>query len=180
MGRLPLVPIPEGARCFVCGRDNKHGLHLQFWLLEEHVEAEWVASEVLEGWPGIVHGTAFAALHDDAAAWAMIALAGQTGFTTRMTISFARPIALGQRVTVKGRVERVEGRTGTFATEILLPDGSAASTALTEFALVDLPTLERMLRKPLSEPLRSWMVASPEQRRALVRERARARLAGKA
>lgn len=174
MDRLPLLPIDEGARCFVCGAANKHGLGVRFFLAGDQVEGEWVAHEAVEGWPGILHGGAIMALLDDAAAWAMIALANETGFTRSLEAKFVRPVPLGAPVRAVGRVIEVGDRAGVFQAEVLLPDGQPAASARVEFAFVNEAVLVRMQGgKPLSADLAGWMRAPRAERRALLEERCR-------
>jgi uncharacterized protein (TIGR00369 family) len=168
MERLPLSHLAEGLRCFVCGPQNPHALGVRFELVGDRVEATWTASDVVEGWPGLLHGAAFGALHDEAAAWAMIALAAQTGFTRRMEVEYQRPIPVGARVTVTGRVLEVGPRAGAFRTEIRLADGSAASTARTTFAFLDEASIERVLGRALTPTLARWLRAPPEERREML------------
>jgi acyl-CoA thioesterase FadM len=168
MERVPLRHLAEGLRCMVCGTENAHSLGVRFDLVGDHVEARWVPPPSVEGWPGLAHGAVFGALHDEAAAWAMIALAGRTGFTTHMEQRFLKPLRLGAPLLVRGRPEQVGDRSGTFATEILLGDGSLASTARTTYAFLDEASIARLLDGPVSPRLAAWMRASPDERRAMV------------
>ncbi|HEV8361510.1 MAG TPA: acyl-CoA thioesterase [Candidatus Thermoplasmatota archaeon] len=168
MERVPLRHLAEGLRCMVCGPENPQGLGVQFEIAGDHVEARWRVPTQVEGWPGLAHGGVFGALHDEAAAWAMIALACTTGVTTSMEVRFLKPLRLGEEVVVRGRPEQVGARSGTFATEILLARGEAASTARTTYAFLDEAALTRFTSAPLSPRLRAWLRASPAERRAMV------------
>jgi uncharacterized protein (TIGR00369 family) len=168
MDDAPLHHLAEGLRCFVCGPENPASLGVRFRLAGDHVEATWKAAAAVEGWPGLLHGAAFGALHDEAAAWAMIAVACRTGFTTHADIRFLRPIRVGETVRIRGSVAELGDKEGTFASEITVGEGSVASTARTTFAFLDVASIERVLRQPLSPLLRGWLEASPEERRALV------------
>lgn len=171
--RVPLVHIAEGIRCFCCGPEAKHGLGVQFYHAGDHVEAHWVANDVAEGWSGLLHGSAFAALHDDAAAWAMITLAGQSGFTTRMDVKFLKPLRIGDALHIAGKPLQVGPRSGAFHSEIRWPDGSLASTATTEFAFVDAATIARLMGRPPSPRLAEWLALPVEERKVRVLEFAR-------
>ncbi|MCA1812653.1 MAG: hypothetical protein LC624_01725 [Halobacteriales archaeon] len=108
--RRPMRPPPEAFRDFPSGPEAEPTMGLRFFFTGDAVESEWVADELLEGWKSLAHGTAFAALHDSAAIYAMVALAGECGFTTQMSIRFRRPIRLGDRVLVRGWVQARDGR----------------------------------------------------------------------
>lgn len=167
MDGLPLVHLAEGLRCFVCGPDNPRGLRLRFRWLPDRVEAAWTVDATLEGWPRLLHGAGFAALHDEAAAWAMVVLTGRVGLTTHMEVRFLKPIRLADRVTVVGRPEAVGPRSGTYATEIRLGDGTVASTARTTYVYMDADGLVAFLGAPLSDRFAEWMRADPDGRRRL-------------
>jgi acyl-coenzyme A thioesterase PaaI-like protein len=162
----PLRPPPEAVRDFPSGPEARPTMGLRFFLAGDAVEAEWVASALLEGWNGLAHGTAFAALHDSAAIYAMVALAGQCGFTTQMSIRFRRPIRLGDRVRVRGTLHGQDAASVTIASELLV-HGEPASTALTTYAIADAGMVRRMLGAELSPYLAGWLAASPGRRREL-------------
>lgn len=174
MERYPLAHLAEGLRCFVCGPHAEPGLGVRFELAGDHVEATWDANGLMEGWPGLLHGAAFGALHDEAAAWAMIAVAARTGFTRRMEVRYLQPLRIGQRLTIRGRPAKVGERSGTFETAILLPDGSPASTATVEFAFLGAEQIGRIVGRPLSPQLAAWLAADDAGRRAMLREFSRA------
>jgi hypothetical protein len=59
-----------------------------------------------EGPPAHVHGGQLAAMFDE-----LLGLAqGQAGFTATLTITYRRPSPLGEELTLRGWVDRVEGR----------------------------------------------------------------------
>lgn len=172
MERQPLSPITEAAGSFASGPQHPASLGMQFYYApsEARVECEWTPTEKVQGWVGLAHGGALAALHDDAAAFAMVLLACRTGFTTKMDIRFLKPMRLGHPVTVTGRVQELSERRGTFVTEIKAETGDVLSTALTEYAFVDGKVLERLLGRPLSEPMKKWLAADDVGRRAYALE----------
>ncbi|MCA1813497.1 MAG: PaaI family thioesterase [Halobacteriales archaeon] len=168
MERVPLYHYDGALRCFVCGPDNAHGLGVRYWYAGDHVEATWTANDHAEGWPGLLHGAGFAALHDDAAAWAMIAIACRSGFTTHMDVRFLKPIPLGAELRITGRVGEVGEKQGTFDSRIELPGGKLASTARTTYAFADGATIARLTGGKLQAQLQQWLAADDDGRRALL------------
>lgn len=166
MERLPLTHIGEGLPCFVC-RHGQGGLALRFWLVGERVEGDWVPDAAFEGWPGVMHGGATSALLDEAAGWAMIAVAGRVGFTTRLDIRFHKPVPSGKPAKVRGWPLKVEERGGVFHSQVDLQDGSLAASATVEYAFVDEKTAERVLGRSLDGRIGAWIRAQPEERKAL-------------
>ena len=164
--RRPMRPPPEAFRDFPSGPNAKPTMGLRFFFTGDAVEAEWVADALLEGWANLAHGSAFAALHDSAAIYAMVALAGECGFTTQMSIRFRRPIRLGDRVLVRGKVHAQDAQTVTIASELLVRD-EVVSTALTTYAIATADMVRRMVGAELSPYLSEWLAASPEKRKEL-------------
>jgi acyl-CoA thioesterase FadM len=171
--RVPIAPPPEADLDFVSGPRRQDGMGVRFFLLDDAVEGVWAASARLEGWPGLAHGTAFAALHDEAAIYALAYLAMESGFTKRLDVRFLRPLRLGQEVRVRCSVAKQDARSATMASQLLLPDGKVASTAETEYAYTDALSLERMLGKPLSPYLAAWLAADKPKRLELALARSR-------
>jgi acyl-coenzyme A thioesterase PaaI-like protein len=165
--RLPLTHLGEGLRCFVCRPRDQAGLGLTFDLLGDHVEAPWLPQEAYEGWPGVLHGGAIAAVLDEGAAWAMIGIEGQVGFTTRMDIRFHKPVPLAKEATVVGRVLGLQGRGGRFASEVRLASGELAASAEVEYVFVDDKMVERVLGRAVPGRLGEWLRAPPPERKAL-------------
>jgi acyl-coenzyme A thioesterase PaaI-like protein len=166
--RYPLRPPPDAARSFPAGPDASPGMGLRFFADGDHVEAAWTAS-LLEGWNGLAHGMAFAGLHDEAAINAMAGLAGECGFTTAMEVRFLRPIRLGDRVRVRGRVAQRTGATVTVASEILRGE-QVVSTATTTYAIASAELVARVLGAPLSPFLAEWLRAPPAKRVEMMRD----------
>lgn len=166
MERLPLTHLGEGLPCFVC-RHGHGGLAVKFWLVGDHVEGDWLPDAGFEGWPGVMHGGATSALLDEAAGWAMIAVAGRVGFTTRLDIRFHKPVPSGRPAKGHGRPVQVGDRGGVFTSEVRLQDGTLAAGATAEYAFVDEAMVGRILGRGLEGRLGQWIRAAPEERKAL-------------
>jgi acyl-coenzyme A thioesterase PaaI-like protein len=80
-----------------------------------------------EGGQGILHGGAIAAVLDEAMGTAA-GENGTPGYTVTMTYNYKSHIPLHQEVTVRGWIERVEGRKVFAACEAKLADGTIAVT----------------------------------------------------
>jgi len=100
---VPGIPRFEIAphNCFACGTLNAHGLGLTI-----HVEPDrsWTEVELdrrFEGWEGVIHGGILCTILDEVMAWS---LAGRDdwGVTARMSVSFRRPVMVGQSLRADG------------------------------------------------------------------------------
>ena len=132
---------PNSRQCFVCGVENPVGLHLAFY---SHAEGEVMCEVTLpdryQGYPGVVHGGIVASMLDEVAGRA--AMQGDvTRFmmTAKLDIRYRKPVPVGQRLRLVGRLERRRGRLTTVRGEIWLPDGSLGAEA--EALLSDIPDI---------------------------------------
>jgi uncharacterized protein (TIGR00369 family) len=100
---VPGIPRFEIAphNCFACGTLNAHGLGLTI-----HVEPDrsWTEVELdrrFEGWEGVIHGGILCTILDEVMAWS---LAGRDdwGVTARMSVTFRRPVMVGQSLRADG------------------------------------------------------------------------------
>jgi acyl-coenzyme A thioesterase PaaI-like protein len=92
--------------CFGCGPLNPDGLQLKFEPSEEGSEAEYVVPPRFQSWAGMAHGGIVSLMLDEAVGWAAWH-AGHPGVTGRLQVSLRRPLKLGERVRIVGRVEKV-------------------------------------------------------------------------
>lgn len=117
-------PIDNG-HCFACGPRNPIGLHLHFEA-DAHESGGVCASVVLapefQGWQGIAHGGISIALLDEAMAHAAGA-AGHRGMTASMNVRFRKPVPLGERLDVRGRVAWTRRNVLGLEARVLAPDG---------------------------------------------------------
>lgn len=97
--------------CFVCGKESKNGLKVDFEITETGARACYMPKKEFEGFCGVAHGGILCALLDEIM-WK--AINGQTGavtMTAKMEIRFKRPAPIGKNLTVEGFVV---GRKRTF------------------------------------------------------------------
>lgn len=116
-----MTPVDDG-RCFVCGPQNEHGLHLRFERDgEQGVRARTHLRGEFQGWKGIAHGGIALSLLDEAMAHAAGA-AGYRGLTASLTARFRKPVPLGQPLEIEGRVKWM--RRNVLQIEASVRDGS--------------------------------------------------------
>jgi acyl-coenzyme A thioesterase PaaI-like protein len=114
-------------RCFVCGKLNPDGLHLDF-------EPEGVAGvrtacvipERFQGFAGIAHGGILATILDECmvnTVW----LRGVVAVTARFEVRLLRPVRLGERLTFHAEVRRESARGFEVASHAELEDGTVVA-----------------------------------------------------
>ncbi|HEX5166075.1 MAG TPA: PaaI family thioesterase [Thermomicrobiales bacterium] len=90
--------------CFGCGNQNPMGLRLRFRpLSDESVWATFTPTRDHEGYMGMTHGGIISTVLDEAMSWA-VTHAGDLGVTARMSVTFRKPIRLGQQIRVEATV----------------------------------------------------------------------------
>jgi uncharacterized protein (TIGR00369 family) len=96
------IPIDDG-RCFACGPDNPIGLRLLFEPKGEGVYATITLAPEFQGWQDIAHGGIAMALLDEAMAHAA-GHAGHRGMTASVNVRFRKPVPIGQKLELFGKV----------------------------------------------------------------------------
>src|SRR6266852_6231825 len=115
----PTVEVRFDGHCFGCGPLNEDGLQLKFEPGPDGSVAEFVVPDRFQSWSGMAHG-------------------GHPGVTGRLQVSFRRPLKLGERVRVFGKVENVR-RSLVYASAYVdsLDDGSRIADATATLMMAD-------------------------------------------
>jgi uncharacterized protein (TIGR00369 family) len=112
--------------CFVCGKDNPHGIGAQWYLRDDGtLYTEIKLTEHQQGPPGYAHGGASAALLDEAMGLCVWG-AGYQVVAANLNVDFLKPVPLGVELKITARVNGQEGRVVQTTGEIVLPDGEVA------------------------------------------------------
>jgi uncharacterized protein (TIGR00369 family) len=113
---------PSSALCFVCGRDNPHGLRVEFFEDGQKVFAEFTPAEHHQGWPGVLHGGIISALLDETI--------GRVAFlhdrwvqTARLELRFIKPAPLGKRLLATGEATRDARRLMEMRGQLVTAEG---------------------------------------------------------
>lgn len=148
--------------CFVCGRLNQSGLHMNFY---QESQGEVIATirvpEQFQGYPGIVHGGIIAAMLDEISGRSveMDASGKPTRFlvTASLNIRYRKPVPIGMELKLRGYLLKDTGRVATVKGEIRDDQGQLLAEA--DAVMVNLP--DQMLNVPAAEEL-GWRVYPDE------------------
>jgi len=105
VARLSELGIDFDHWCFACGRANPNGLHLDFNVSRGRAETTFTSSKEHTGYDGFVHGGIVAALLDETMGWAIFHQ-GVWGVTTKLAVSFRRPVPVDEPLTVRADVRK--------------------------------------------------------------------------
>ena len=125
------VPQPTSRMCFVCGRENAAGLHIQFY--EDHENQQIVAplfiQEQHQGYPGISHGGIVASVLDEISGRAVMMSSDGDPFwvTAKLEIRYRKPTPTETPLLAVGWVVRQRRRTAEVAGEIRQQDGTVTA-----------------------------------------------------
>lgn len=120
--------------CFGCGAANTHGLQLRFELDHSLRQAQcrFQVSPEFQGSRGILHGGIIALLLDETIG-KLTRLHGLRAVTAELSVTYLRPIAAGQEVTIIAREAGREGRNLHFEAEIHAGNGQPLATGRGRF-----------------------------------------------
>jgi acyl-coenzyme A thioesterase PaaI-like protein len=104
-GPLP----PHYPTCLGCGPDAEQGYHLEVRRDGDEVVTDHVFEPRHSGAPGIAHGGAVATVVDDVLGF-LLYLEGIPGVTRMLQVEYVKPVLVGVRYTVRGRVDERDGR----------------------------------------------------------------------
>jgi acyl-coenzyme A thioesterase PaaI-like protein len=114
-------------RCFVCGKDNPDGLHLDF-VAEgaSGVRTTFVVPDRFQGFADIAHGGILATILDECmvnTVWQR----GITAVTARFEVRLRRPVQVGTRLTFRAEVLRESAKGFEVASHAELDDGTVVA-----------------------------------------------------
>jgi uncharacterized protein (TIGR00369 family) len=137
---VPTIPLRKSSKnhCFACGKDNIHGMHLNFVYDADRkcFTCRFRLSKRYTGPPGYCHGGIIATILDDAMG-KLNKLRQVTAVTAQMKIDYLRPVPLNKPLRVESRELRVRGRKHYHMAEILNEAGDPLARSHGIFVEID-------------------------------------------
>lgn len=96
--------LPGTKSCFICGRQNPHGLNLRFETDGIRVQTTFVPGPTHVGFRNTVHGGIIAALLDEVMVWACGVTTKRFAYCAEMTVRFAHPLPPGMAALAVGEL----------------------------------------------------------------------------
>ncbi|HBX68040.1 MAG TPA: hypothetical protein DEH25_01255 [Chloroflexi bacterium] len=152
---------PNSRHCFVCGVENKFGLHLRFYeTAEGEVTIETTVPAQFQSYPGIVHGGIVASLVDEALGRVHMGPAEDPRFmfTAKLSVNYRKPVPIDAPIRVVAHAIRSKRRSATSVASVFGPEGELLAEA--DAVLVNVP--DEMLQNADLEAL-GWKVYPEEE-----------------
>ena len=121
--------VPESKGCFVCGEGNPSGLKLGLFHDDGMVTAKYNPKEDHTGYENIVHGGIISAILDEVMVWTPWSVTGKQCVTAEIMLRFIKPLKLGSKVTVTGKLIRSMGKLHYAEAQMKDADGVVYATA---------------------------------------------------
>ncbi len=117
---------PTSNQCFVCGRENPYGLHLNFYdTAPGETTAEIIIPERFQGYPGIVHGGILAAMLDEVTGRVFMQDNHDRFLVTaKLELRYRKPARIGVPLTIQSHAVRDTGRVAQATGQVCDHDGT--------------------------------------------------------
>ena len=124
MSNTRKISPKAGNQCFGCGKDNPHGLQLEFEgnPSTAQVWAELIPPQFLAGAANTMHGGFISLLLDEASSKVM-SLLGKTAVTRNLEVSFEKPVMLDKVIRLEASLVSTERRKNWIDARLLGPEG---------------------------------------------------------
>jgi acyl-coenzyme A thioesterase PaaI-like protein len=128
------------ARCFGCGDEVEHGLHMQLEAgTDTRILGQFTVTEAHQGAPGLAHGGLLACAFDEVLGTTVGQQLRLPAVTGRLETDFLRPVPVGSILHIVGTLDGIAGRKVYASADGRLnaPDGPVALRARAVFVTVD-------------------------------------------
>ncbi len=124
------MELDDDQMCFVCGLHNQGGLQLKFHLDRDDrsLSADFTPVKTWQGYKGMVHGGIISTILDEAMTKLAYSL-GMNAVTGKLTVRFKKPLLIGEKVVVTGRILKESGRTVEAVADAVKEDGTVVAEA---------------------------------------------------
>jgi acyl-coenzyme A thioesterase PaaI-like protein len=124
----PEIPIATSDLCFGCGKNNPHGLKLEFHWDGKMAKAEFTPNKYHQGWKDVVHGGILTTVMDEAMGYAAYyeRIPCVSGI---IEVRLRQPAHVGDPLTVTASVTKKARRLAMTAAKITKRDGTVVAEA---------------------------------------------------
>lgn len=160
-----MIELPHTTGCFVCGRDNTHGLHLSLHVEPSTgiVHTTFTPDAEHIGFQGIIHGGILATVADEAMVWAAIWSSHRSCVAGELTVRYKRKAIVGQPLIVQAKIKQSRPRLIETECDLVMNDGNLVASATGKYVPLSLADTEAFLRTLMDDPLTTAATAVVRQ-----------------
>ncbi len=139
------IPNMPDSNCFACGPVNDKGLKMKFYGNDKLVYCDVSVPSYMVGWNGLAHGGIVSTLLDESMSWGAIFLTRRMIFTKTMTVTYHKPVMVGDMLHVESEVlEKISDRDAVMSSKIFNSKGELCSSATGSFFLMDIDRVKKL------------------------------------
>ncbi len=139
------LPNMDKNKCFGCGPGNDQGLKMEFYGNKDHVYSDVTVPEHMVGWHGVVHGGITSTMLDEIMSWAAIFLTRKFILTKNMTVTYHKPVMIGDALRAESRILEKNGdREIVMTGEIFNSRGELSASSKGVFAVFEIDYVRKM------------------------------------
>jgi acyl-coenzyme A thioesterase PaaI-like protein len=129
------LALPHTPGCLVCGRDNPHGLHLNFSVdpASGIVRTQFTPAAHHIGFTGIAHGGILATVFDEAMVWAATWSGKRFCVCGELSVRFRRTAQIDQPLSIEAQIARPRPRLIQTMATALDADGNLIAEAMGKY-----------------------------------------------
>lgn len=131
--RNPFVKL-SGYNCFGCSPNNPIGLRLNFQEEGEYITTTWFPTDDYQGYHHVLHGGIQATLMDEIASWLVYIKLKKAGVTTRLSVTYHKPVYTGQgEIVMRASLAQMRRNLAEIKVELFDHQGKLCSSAIVEY-----------------------------------------------
>ena len=133
--------------CFVCGKDNPHGLHLDFVIKDNKIYTEYTFPKKFQGYADVVHGGMLGVILDEVMVNLPWKIYDIPVVSAELTLRLKKPVNVGEKLIFSGEIEKEIKNIIYTKGEAKLENGEVVAVATAKCMKVTLEKLSENLKK---------------------------------
>lgn len=130
------MKVEDDRTCFVCGPDNRIGLHAIFTVGQDNTaHSSIVVPNDFQGWKNMVHGGIISTLLDEVSIYACRNISLK-GVTAEISVRFLKPVPTDTEIELRSKVTDIKRKIITVEAELLV-EGKVHASAHTKVFNLD-------------------------------------------
>jgi uncharacterized protein (TIGR00369 family) len=130
------MELIDNNRCFVCGKDNEHGLHAIFEHVTGSLRTKFITLEWMQGYAGIIHGGIITTLLDECMV-KLLYLEGMKAVTAELQVKLLHPVTPGSTLCVSSQIAASKNNIIKTTAQAELADGTIVARASATCVIVE-------------------------------------------